>query len=139
MLCNKCNAPLEDSAKFCSVCGTPVEIPEEPVVVAPAPVYEATPVAEETPVITEADLPEQFKPLSPWAYFALNLLYSVPVVGFIFLIIFSCKKSNINRRNYTRSFWCAYIILGGILLLALILAAAFGGAEAILRSGIYKL
>lgn len=33
-------------------------------------------------------LPEKYRPLSAWAYWGLTLLFSVPVVGFIFLIIF---------------------------------------------------
>lgn len=42
--------------------------------------------------------PDVFKPLSPWAYFGLSILFSLPVVGFIFLIIFSVSDANINRR-----------------------------------------
>ena len=39
--------------------------------------------------------PDVFKPLSPWAYFGLSILFSLPVVGFIFLIIFSVSDANI--------------------------------------------
>jgi hypothetical protein len=49
--------------------------------------------------------PEQFRPLSPWAYFGYSLLYSIPIVGFIMLIINSVNDSNINRRNFTRMYW----------------------------------
>lgn len=48
--------------------------------------------------------PDVFKPLSPWAYFGLSILFSLPVVGFIFLIIFSVSDANINRRNFARSY-----------------------------------
>lgn len=54
--------------------------------------------------------PDVFKPLSPWAYFGLSILFSLPVVGFIFLIIFSVSDANINRRNFARSYWCIYVI-----------------------------
>lgn len=37
--------------------------------------------------------PDVFKPLSPWAYFGLSILFSLPVVGFIFLIIFSVSDA----------------------------------------------
>jgi hypothetical protein len=53
---------------------------------------------------------EKYRPLSPWAYFGYNLLFSVPVVGFVFLIIFSFNNKNINRRNYARSFFCGYLL-----------------------------
>lgn len=58
------------------------------------------------------------RPLSPWAYWGLSLLYAIPVIGLIFVIIFSFGSSNINRRNFTRSYWC-WILLVLILVLAL--------------------
>ena len=30
----------------------------------------------------------KYKPLSPWAYFGYNILFSIPVIGFILLIVF---------------------------------------------------
>lgn len=56
-------------------------------------------------------IPVEYRPLSPWAYFGYNLLFSLPVIGFILLIIFSLSNSNINRRNYARSFFVIYIII----------------------------
>ena len=32
-------------------------------------------------------LPEAYRPLSPWSYFGLGILYSLPLVGWIFLIV----------------------------------------------------
>ncbi len=56
-------------------------------------------------------IPVEYRPLSPWAYFGYNILFSLPVIGFILLIIFSLSNSNINRRNYARSFFVIYIII----------------------------
>ena len=56
-------------------------------------------------------IPVEYRPLSPWAYFGYNILFSIPVLGFILLIIFSLSNSNINRRNYARSFFVIYIIV----------------------------
>ncbi len=53
---------------------------------------------------------EKYRPLSPWAYFGYSLLFSIPLIGFIFLIIFSFNSRNINRRNYARSFFCAALV-----------------------------
>lgn len=52
-----------------------------------------------------------YAPLSPWAYFGLTILFSVPIVGFVFLIVFSISKGNINRRNFARSYWCILVVL----------------------------
>lgn len=73
----------------------------------------------------ENNLPEKYRPLSPWAYFGLTVLFSIPVIGFIFLIVFSISGANINRRNFARSFWCSLVlalILIGLLALFGIIA-----------------
>lgn len=64
-------------------------------------------------------LPEKFRPLSAWAYWGYTLLFCIPVVGFIFLIIFACSGKNVNRRSFARSFFCTLIV---VLIIALILA-----------------
>lgn len=53
---------------------------------------------------------EQLQPLTMWNYFWLEILFAIPVIGFIFLIVFSISKSNINRRNFARSHFCLAII-----------------------------
>lgn len=51
------------------------------------------------------------RPLSPWAYFGLQILYNIPLIGFIFLIIHSINGAgNINRRNFARSYWCIFVV-----------------------------
>lgn len=50
------------------------------------------------------------RPLSPWTYFGLQLLYALPLVGTVFLIIHSFSR-NINRRNFARSYWCVYVLI----------------------------
>lgn len=65
--------------------------------------------------------PEQFRPLSPWAYFGYGILFSIPVLGFILLIVFSINSTNINRRNFARSYWCVYVV---VLIIVVICAIA---------------
>lgn len=68
--------------------------------------------------------PEEYKPLGMWQYFGYQILYSIPLVGLIFVIIHAVSSKNINRRNYARSFFC-------VLIIALVFAAvcyATGGA-----------
>ena len=63
-------------------------------------------------------LPEAYRPLSPWTYFGLGVLYSLPLVGWIFLIVHAVGSQNLNRRNYARSYFCVYVlaIILGVLL-----------------------
>ena len=69
----------------------------------------------------------QYAPLSPWAYFGLQILFSIPVVGFIFLIVFSISSGNINRRNFARSYWCVYVVALIVFIVLLITAGGFSG------------
>ena len=64
--------------------------------------------------------PEQFRPLGAWEYFGYSILYSIPLIGFIMMIIFSFNDSNINRRNFSRSFLCGLLVF--IAVMALLVA-----------------
>jgi len=57
------------------------------------------------------NLPRELWPLSPWAYFGLGILYALPFVGWVFLVIHAIGASNINKRNYARSFFCVYVLV----------------------------
>ncbi|MBR6427720.1 MAG: hypothetical protein IKS28_07840 [Clostridia bacterium] len=70
---------------------------------------------------------EQLQPISPWAYFGYSLLFSIPFIGFVCLIILSISDTNINRRNYARSFWCGLVIALAILAVTFVVVFATGG------------
>jgi len=74
--------------------------------------------------------PERFRPLSPWAYFGYTILFSIPVVGLICLIVFSLSDTNINRRNFARSYFCALVLL----LILILLSAALGLGSTLLEA-----
>ena len=131
MFCKTCGNQMADTAAVCEKCGTVVEIPETVYAAPVAPAPQQT-VVYTTPVMTK-EIPEENRPLSPWAYFGLQLLFAIPIVGFIFLIVFSCNGSNINRRNFARSYWCGLIIVGivaaVVFLFAFIAALAARGSS----------
>lgn len=56
-------------------------------------------------------IPESYRPLRAWTYFGLQILYAVPVVGWIFLICHAVGSRNINKRSFARSYFCVYILL----------------------------
>lgn len=68
------------------------------------------------------------KPLTPWQYFGLQILYAIPVVGFIFLLIHAIGCPNINKKNFARSFFCVYVLV----IIFAIIGAVTGGLEALL-------
>ena len=122
-LCPFCGSELNDDAKFCGECGKPLpeeapavteapaepepqepapEEPAAPVVAAAAPVAApAEPVAEpaqDMPVITQ--MPPKKQMLSTFQYVVLTMLYSIPVIGLVFLFIFGAghpKNGSLKR------------------------------------------
>ena len=127
-LCPFCGSELNDDAKFCGECGKPLpeeaplrtDIPAEPVAAEPvaaepaaaepaAPVVAAAapvaapaePVAEpaqDMPVITQ--MPPKKQMLSTFQYVLLTMLYSIPVIGLIFLFVFGAghpKNGSLKR------------------------------------------
>lgn len=79
----------------------------------------------------QSELPSQFRPLSAWSYFGLAILYTVPILGLIFLLIHTFSDKNINRRNFARSYWCWVVLLIFFLLIAIGISYANGGAPAV--------
>ncbi len=125
-LCPYCGSELNDDAKFCGECGKPLpedapavtEAPAEPEPQEPAPeepaapaepviapaepvIVPAAPVAEpvqDMPVITQ--MPPKKQMLSTFQYVVLTMLYSIPVIGLVFLFIFGAghpKNGSLKR------------------------------------------
>ena len=140
MFCSNCGKTLKPEAKFCDRCGHPVRIPPESnedaslppqQTIVPTPEPEPEPVFEPEPEPVHEDVPafeaepepvvpEENRPLGPWAYFGYGLLFAIPVIGFILLIIFSFAGKNVNRKNFARSYWCWFILVLAIVLILFI-------------------
>ena len=136
MTCKNCGTELSPEAKFCLGCGTPVEAPAIPVppIVPPVNPIPSVVVHNSAPKITsEDDLPEKYRPLGAWAYFGLQLLFAIPLVGFVFLIVFSCSSGNINRRNFARSYWCSLIIVAVLAVIVAVFVLLLGTTKQVLR------
>ena len=78
------------------------------------------------------NIPESYKPISMWGYFGYEVLFSIPVIGFIILLVFAFGGSgNINVKNFARSKFC-YLILWFVIMIVLVaIGAATGAVEAI--------
>ena len=72
------------------------------------------------------NIPNEYRPLSPWGYIGYNILFSIPIVGFVLLIIFALDNNYIARRNYSRSFLIVMLIVIILFVIAFILCMALG-------------
>ncbi len=74
-------------------------------------------------------IPKEYKPISAWGYFGYQLLFGIPIVGFIFLLVFALGGTeNVNLKNFSRSYFCAFLI--GLIIFVVTLAIV-GGVAAI--------
>lgn len=80
---------------------------------------------------SQASIPAEYQPISMWGYFAYELLFAIPCVGFIVLLVFALGGTkNVNLKNFARSYFC-WAIISLIISLVVILT---GGATAILAN-----
>lgn len=126
MNCPVCGIEVEQDTRFCANCGANlVSTPNPAPAPEPKPAPQAAPnaAAPEAPVKAKSanTIPAQFKPIGAWGYVGYNLLYSIPIVGFIMLIVFALSNSNYNRRNYARSYFCVMLISAIIAVIVLII------------------
>ena len=144
--CTTCGAPVEEpvtapetpvveEVPAAPVAPTPVEPTPVPVQPAPAPVQPAP--APVQPVVA----PVQYVPVQPvqqmtaapkkevagvGRYFWTMLLFTIPVVGFIFSIIFSFAPRNKSFKNFSRAMMIWYIIAIVIAIAIIVLLSVLG-------------
>ncbi len=118
MQCKHCQTALNENAKFCPSCGMPVDSPSQTDETA---TYQAPPKIQDK----KETLPKEYQPLGSWTYYGLRILFTLPLVGFIFLILFTFSKSNIHRREFAISYWYELAISVIIILLTVALCFIF--------------
>ena len=70
------------------------------------------------------NIPNEYRVLSPWAYFGYSILFAIPLIGLILAIVFAFDNSNLNRRNFARSYFCGLLIAVILLVLFAVLIGA---------------
>ncbi|MBE7070453.1 MAG: hypothetical protein E7386_08125 [Ruminococcaceae bacterium] len=83
------------------------------------------------------NVPEQYRPISMWGYFGLEILFSIPVVGFIFLIVYALGGTrNVNKKNFARSYFCFVIIF--VVIMAVLVATGLVAQVIDMFKGMYS-
>lgn len=154
MFCPKCGTEVSDDKAFCPECGNPLKSQAQQnsgaqqaagaqqaskgqqTAGAQQQSWQATGAqngARPHPQVQfQSDtvvLPDEYKPISMWGYFGYEILFSIPIVGFIVLIVLSINGKNQNVKNFARSYFCFTIIVL-ILLVILLVSVAGAGASA---------
>ena len=77
------------------------------------------------------NIPESYKPISMWGYFGYEILFSIPIVGFICLIVFAIGAKNVNKKNFARSYFCYTIIVCLVAIVIFAIMMATGAVSAL--------
>jgi hypothetical protein len=147
MICSKCGSNCANDTKFCPICGTafPAQdvfsgaASQEPQAADTSSTqytqgynqqYNQNPYNQprqdygytNPQELTESSLPENLRPLSPWAYLGYWLLFSmVPCAGIILAFVFAFGNGeNVNKRNFAR-FYLITLAIGFIISLFLVI------------------
>lgn len=78
-------------------------------------------------------VPMGYQPISMWGYFGYQILFSIPVIGWIFVVIFALTAANQNLKNFARSQFCLLIIW-----IVLFCLTCLTGVMATLLQGVVK-
>lgn len=70
---------------------------------------------------TDQLLPKAYRPLSPWSYFWRSVLYSIPVLGWLFLLVHAIASKSRHGRSFARSYFCGLLF---VVIVAVIAAVA---------------
>lgn len=135
MNCPNCGAPMGDQDRFCPQCGAANQAAGTSFKTASAEVHETSVPQGNSNWQQNTDgtwenagttrrpggfgsgMPQNdptldYTPLSMWVYLGYQILFSIPCVGFIFLLVFSLGGTkNINLRNFARSYFCFLLVL----------------------------
>lgn len=89
--------------------------------------------AQGTTVINQmqsGEVPESYRPISPWGYLGYTLLFNIPIVGLILMFVWGFGDTNKNLKNYARFFLLT-------LLISLIISIIIGVITAIMGVTIF--
>ena len=145
MICKNCSAQIPDGSKFCTVCGHKIVVepfvapkPQQPPQTEPTQVPPQAPYTQIPPQVQQGHVPPYNlngtqqqtvskntaldAPLTVLDFFLMSLLSFVPIIGFIFLLIWAFSgNANINRKNYASAalIWIL-VSIGLVILLSII-------------------
>jgi len=82
----------------------------------------------------QVNVTEEYKPIGAWGYVGYQILFSIPIVGFIVALVFALGgTTNINLKNYSRSYFiwmllAILLVIVGVVIVTITGVAIFGTA-----------
>lgn len=73
----------------------------------------------------QSTMPNNLKPISAWGYFGWQIVFNIPILGFICLLICAIGVKNKNLRSFARSYFCVYIVMIIVFIFLITAGASF--------------
>lgn len=109
----------KDGMLFCTECGAPLKESRKPEDTWQLEREEASIPTKSVKKEPET-ISEEYRPITMWGYFGYEILFSIPLVGFILILVFSFGGThNKNLRNFARSYFCYGIVMIIVVILLL--------------------
>lgn len=112
LLCRKCHSPVDENATRCPVCNN--NFVESKGDSNPSAPYWYNNGASSQP---SSSIPNEYTPISMWGYFGYEILFNIPIIGWLILIFMALSASNHNVKNFARAHFCFLIVIVIALLL----------------------
>ena len=64
------------------------------------------------------------KPISAWGYVGYNILWAIPVLGWLIWLCTALFSGNQNKKSYARSYFCAFLLGLLVVIVAVVAVAA---------------
>lgn len=86
----------------------------------------------------ENNIPQEYKPIGAWGYVGYQILFALPIVGFIVALVFALGGTeNKNLKNYARSYFAMMLLAIIFILIGLIVVIISGAAIGTTLSSYY--
>lgn len=121
--CPNCGMAVSNIWDSCPQCNAKREMDEATPVVTADNVSSSGTKREESEEAYASELDnapssEEWSPITMWGYFGYEILYMIPILGQLALLYNALAAKNENVKNFARSYFCLYIILAVLCILA---------------------
>lgn len=81
--------------------------------------------------MSENNIPSEYKPISMWGYFGYDILFSIPLIGFIVALVLAIGSKNKNVKNFAGSYFCVLILSVVVMVVCIAISLATGAISSL--------
>ena len=104
MFCMQCGKEQPETNSYCEHCGAPLKNTMNLNREQTMRISKNSQQNNQQQIVYQ--VPPEYKPIGMWGYFGFSIVFNIPFIGWLIALILALGAgSNINVRNYARSFF----------------------------------